>query len=573
VLHLLLAAEQFTNPAVDLTEVDDVQHFREAGLLAPVKLSFGKHIRIYWWCKTILMCCFHSEGGNEIMEQQHYQVGAYCRLSRDDENIGESGSITMQKEIIRQYCESKGFRISAVYQDDGYSGLNYNRPDFKRMLDDIAAGKIDCVITKDLSRLGRDYIMTGYYTEIFFPENRVRYIAIGDAYDSQEKNNGSNDYAPFKFIMNDMYAKDLSKKQRASRLAKSLNREYVTAYAPYGYKKDPDGKNHLLIDEETAPTVKMIFDMYANGMGRGQIRDYLYEHKVLTPLALLHVRGQYYDERMEIEDNRYQWSRTAIGVMLDNQAYIGNAVHWKFRKATHKSKMCRQPKEDRLVKCMDCGKSLNYGKTPRQPKVGKRGRDMKITRYLTCATYGRYGNSRCTSHYISYDMLSELMQSRLNRIIKMVNVNPEKVKAKILREKNQASTLADENAVKKLARNEKRLSDIARIYTKLYEDRALEVITEENFRTLNDKLQKEQEQLHIENEAIKRQVDETIETSEDIDSFISLVKGMKHIDALDEETLNTLIDRIDVGEKVTDENGEVYQQVDISYKFVGKLDI
>jgi hypothetical protein len=367
-----------------------------------------------------------------------------------------------------------------------------------------------------------------------------------------------------------------------------------------------------MIDEETAPTVKMIFDMYTNGMGRGQIRDYLYEHKVLTPLALLHVRGQRYDERMEIEDNRYQWSRTAIGVMLDNQAYIGNAEHWKFRKATHKSKMSRQPKEDRLViegthepiismeswdkvheffrthadrtyvhenifmglvKCIDCGKSLNYGKTPRQPKVGKRGRSMKITRYLTCATYGRYGNSRCTCHYISYDMLSELVQNRLNRIIKMVNVYPDRVKAKILREKNQASTLADENAVKKLARNGKRLSDITRIYTKLYEDRALDVITEENFKMLNDKLQNEQEQLNAENEAIKRQMAETIETSEDIDSFIALVKGMRHIDVLDEEILNTLIDRIDVGEKVADENGEFYQQVDISYKFIGKLDI
>jgi site-specific DNA recombinase len=545
------------------------------------------------------------------MEQQPYKVGAYCRLSRDDENIGESGSITMQKEIIRQYCESKGLKIASVYQDDGYSGLNYNRPDFKRMLDDIAAGNIDCVITKDLSRLGRDYIMTGYYTEIFFPENKVRYIAIGDAYDSQEKNNGSNDYAPFKFILNDMYAKDLSKKQRASRLAKSLNREYVTAYAPYGYKKDPDHKNHLIIDAETAPVVTMIFDMYAKGMGRGKIRDYLNENKVLTPLALLHTRGQRYDERMEIEENRYQWSRYAINVMLDSQVYIGNAVHLKFRKATHKSKMRKQPKSDQLViegtheplisietwdkvheffrthadrtyvhenifmglvKCIDCGKSLNYGRTPRQPKVGKRGRDMKITRYLTCATYGRYGNSRCTSHYVSYDMLSELVQERLNRIIKMVNVNADRVRAKILRERNRTSILADESAAKKLSRNEKRLHEISRIYTKLYEDRALDVISEENFRTLNDKLQNEQEQLHVETESIKQKMAETIEADEDTDSFISLVKGMKHIDVLDEKVLNALIDRIDVGEKVTDENQEVYQQVDISYKFVGKLD-
>lgn len=139
------------------------------------------------------------------MKQQDYKVGIYCRISRDDDNVGESGSITIQKDIIQRYCKEKDLTVCAIYQDDGYSGLNYDRPDFKRLLDDIARGKINCVVTKDLSRLGRDYIMTGYYTEVFFPENNIRYIAIGDAYDTAEKDSSSNDFAPFKFIMNDMY--------------------------------------------------------------------------------------------------------------------------------------------------------------------------------------------------------------------------------------------------------------------------------------------------------------------------------------------------------------------------------
>ncbi|MEG0273478.1 MAG: recombinase family protein [Christensenella sp.] len=284
------------------------------------------------------------------MEQQNYKVGAYCRLSREDEdNACESGSITVQKEIIKRYCDEKGMILSAVYQDDGYSGLNYNRPDFQRLLEDIAAGKIDCVITKDLSRLGRDYIMTGYYTEVFFPENKVRYIAIGDQFDTADKNSSNNDFAPFKFIMNDLYAKDLSKKQRASRNSKYLKGEYVAAYAPYGYRKDPNNKNHLIIDEEIAPIVQMIFEKYAAGMGRGTLRDYLNEAKIPTPLALMHMRGEKYSEYMEIPEHRYEWNIQTISTIVKNEFYLGNTVHLRCRKANHKSKMSRQAKEDQLV--------------------------------------------------------------------------------------------------------------------------------------------------------------------------------------------------------------------------------
>ena len=182
--------------------------------------------------------------------KQLYKVGAYCRLSRDDDNIGESGSITSQKEIIKQYCQTNSLEIVENYQDDGYTGTNFNRPDFLRMMDDAEQGKIDCIITKDLSRLGRDYIMTGYYTEVFFPERNIRYIAIGDGFDTLNGNSSSNDIAPFKNLLNDLYAKDISKKIRSSLYAKAMNGEHGATYAPIGYKKDPDVKNHLIIDED-----------------------------------------------------------------------------------------------------------------------------------------------------------------------------------------------------------------------------------------------------------------------------------------------------------------------------------
>jgi len=540
------------------------------------------------------------------MEQQKaYKVGAYCRLSRDDESIGESGSITVQKEIIRQYCESKGLTIFQVYQDDGFTGLNYDRPDFQRMLGDIEAGKIDCVVTKDLSRLGRDYIMTGYYTEMFFPDNNVRYIAIGDSFDSHDRNSSANDYAPFKFIVNDMYSRDASKKQRASRYVKNINGEILSPCAPFGYIKDPNQKNHWVIDEEYAPVVRMIFQMYADGVGRGKLRDYLNENRIPTPAAVLHMRGERYCERMEVEENRYQWSIAGISKIVKNEVYLGNAVHYRYRKANHKSRLRKQPKDKQLVvpnthdpivdidvwervqkwfrshpdrtiehkniflgitKCADCGKSINL-KT-----VRRKGRKSS-TLTMVCATYVSHGKARCTVHYTNYIMLCEVVKQRLNRLISMVELDKGKIRAQILKEKELHHGLAGETAAKKIAKHEKRLVEISRIYTKLYEDRALEVVSDENFHMLSTKLQAEQTRLTAEVQSLKDSVAEQQKATDDVDGFMEAIRSVGQIDELDADILNALVDRIDIGEKTTDEVGQVFQRIDICYRFVGKLDL
>ena len=538
------------------------------------------------------------------MEQQQYRVGAYCRLSRDDESIGESGSITVQKEIIRQYCESRGLTIYQTYQDDGYTGLNYDRPDFQRMLVDIEAGKIDCVVTKDLSRLGRDYIMTGYYTEMFFPDHNVRYVAIGDGYDSHDRNSGVNDYAPFKFIVNDMYARDLSKKQRASRLAKNMNGEIMAPYAPYGYRKDPERKNHWVIDEEFAPVVRMIFKMYADGVGRGKLRDYLNEKRIPTPEAVLHLRGEKHCKRYDDEEKLYQWNIAAIARIVKNEVYIGNVVHYRYRKANHKSRLRKQPKDKQLVipgihepivdtdtwervqrlfishpkrtivhenifmglvKCADCGKSLNFQRTRRK--------ELNGTRYLICATYISHGKARCTNHYTNYTMLSEVVRQRLNHLIGMVKLDEGRVRAQILKEKELNDGRAGENAAKKIARHEKRLSEISRIYAKLYEDRALDVVSDENFRMLSTKLQTEQAQLAAEVQSLKDSVAEQEKATGDVDGFMEVIRSVEQIGELDADILNALIDRIEVGEKTAGEDGQIFQRIDISYRFVGKLEL
>ena len=547
-----------------------------------------------------------------FMKQQDYKVGAYLRISRDDANDGESGSITVQRELIKNYCEDKGLNLCSVYQDDGFSGVNFERPDFLRMIDDVENGKINCIIVKDLSRLGRDYIMAGYYTEVYFPNKNIRFIALGDDYDSLKKNSSNNDFAPFKFLVNDYYAKDLSKKQRASRNAKYQKGEFVAAYAPYGYKKQEENCNQLILDEETAPIVEMIFQKYADGMGRGQLRDYLRENKIPTPLAIKHMRGERYSEYMEEPHHRYEWSIQMIATITKNEFYLGHTIHLRYRKENYKSKMKKLPKDEHLiirdtheplislelwedvkkrfripvtndtmcknifvglVKCADCGKSLNYGQTPRTPKMGKRGKMKKITRYLTCATYSSHGKSRCTNHYASYDMLSEVVKQRLNQMISMVHINEKKVEKAILESKIQNKDVTTKSLQKQLAKNEKRLVDIERILLKLYEDRITEVLSDQNFTNMSTKLQSEQNDLVCEIESIKENLSESEVVSEGIVSFIDIIKSMEQIEVLDEKILNRLIDKIDIGEKTTEENGEVFQSVEISYKFIGKVEI
>ena len=215
-----------------------------------------------------------------MIESVFYSVGLYCRLSLDDGSVGESGSIQTQKMMLEKYCKDNNYTIKEIYIDDGVSGLTFERDGFKRMLKDIEAGKINMVITKDLSRLGRDYLQTGYYTEQYFPLHNVRYIAINDGVDTLIDN---NDIAPFKNILNDMYAKDLSRKVKSAKRQRTMNGLYISAQPPYGYIKDPSNKNHLVVDEDIKHIIELIFKLSMEGNGAPFIAKYLEEQKILSP--------------------------------------------------------------------------------------------------------------------------------------------------------------------------------------------------------------------------------------------------------------------------------------------------
>lgn len=263
-----------------------------------------------------------------MKEKTKYVVGIYCRLSKDDEQSGESVSIGTQRSILKEYCLQQGYTIYKVYIDDGYSGLNFNRPGFKELLKDVERGAVNMVITKDLSRLGRDYIMTGYYSEIFFQTKGVRYIALADDVDSL---NGTNEIAPFKNILNEMYARDVSKKVKNAKRQRAKQGLFIGSQAPYGYKKDPNNKNQLIIDPEAAEVVSQIFSLALDGLGSVAIASELEKQKIPTPAVYKYQHGdQRFARYSSIQNGEYySWRSATISQILTNRVYTGELISLK----------------------------------------------------------------------------------------------------------------------------------------------------------------------------------------------------------------------------------------------------
>lgn len=280
-----------------------------------------------------------------MVKQKKYTVGIYCRLSKDDDLNGESQSIGTQRSMLKSYCRENGYEVYREYIDDGYSGLNFDRPQFQMMLSDIEKQRIDMVITKDLSRLGRDYIMTGYYSEIYFPNKGIRYVALSDGYDSLKND---NDIAPFRNILNDMYARDISKKVRNAKRQRAKDGLFIGSQAPYGYMRDESNKNRLVPDPEAAKVVQLIFDLAAKGKGEIAIAVYLEEQKILCPSAYKAVQGDTRFLRYK-EENHFAWTPSSIGKILRDRVYIGTLTSLKTEVTNCKTKQRAKVPEDRQV--------------------------------------------------------------------------------------------------------------------------------------------------------------------------------------------------------------------------------
>ena len=415
-----------------------------------------------------------------------YNTALYLRLSRDDELQGESGSIQTQRMMLRQYAAEHGLTVVDEYIDDGWSGTNFERPSFQRMIDDIEDGKINCVVTKDLSRLGRNYILTGQYTEIYFPSKGVRYIAINDNVDTI---NGESELAPFLNILNEMHARQTSKKVKAAMHTRFANGAHYGAYAPLGYVKDPDKKGHLLIDPETRWIVEKIFDLAVHGRGAASITRILVEEKVPTPGWLNYER---YGTFANIyagapPEKAYAWTIAQVKSILKEETYIGHSVHNKQSNISFKNKKkVRKPQEEwyrventheaiiseevfqkvqeliasrrrkrrngttqifaGLIKCADCGWSLAYGENKQ---------NKNPYGYYHCSKNGQ-GLRQCSMHYIRYDVLYAYVLARLQYWSMLAQKDEDKLLKRLLNVSDRERNSAKKKQAAELKKAEKR---------------------------------------------------------------------------------------------------------------------
>ena len=537
--------------------------------------------------------------------KQPYNTALYMRLSRDDESYGDSVSIETQRTILRRFAEENNLHVVGEYIDDGWSGTNFDRPNFQRMMQDVEAGKVNCIASKDLSRFGREHIMMDYYLEFVFPEKGIRYIAVSDNEDTEK---GLSDFVPFKNLFNEWFAKDTSRKVKNSLHAKFLAGERTFAYAPLGYKRDPDVKNRLVIDEETRWIVEKIFDLAFHGAGAAKITGILLDEQVPTPGWLNYTRyGTFANIYADApEKKRYAWTVAQVKSIVKNETYIGNSVHGIQTNISYKNKKkIRKPPEEwlrientheaiiskevfeqvqeqiasrrrkmktattqifsGLVKCADCGWSMSYGTN---------NSNSKPFHYFVCTNYRQHGprHCDCTSHYIRYDTLYAYVLSRLQYWSAQSDMGEEHLKRQLLHANDREQQRMVKMRDAELKRAQKRQKELDRLFSKLYEDWAAERITEYNFKVLSEKYQTEQTELLEKIEHLQAELATEQQTVVNIDQWIGLIQQYAHPEELTAEMLNALIEKIVVHEKTVGEDGEKEQTVDIYYRFVGKID-
>ncbi|SHJ54515.1 recombinase family protein [Paramaledivibacter caminithermalis] len=515
------------------------------------------------------------------VKYKDFKVGIYCRLSREDEGDYQSESIKNQKDYLIKYVLEKEWTIADIYIDDGYTGTNFDRPDFQRLINDIEKGKINLVITKDLSRLGRDYISTGYYLEKYFPENNVRYIAVNDAIDTY-KNSAGNDISPFKSVINDMYAKDISVKVRSTLDTKRKKGKFIGAFAPFGYRKSKDDKNKLEIDEETAPIVRRIFHLYLNGCGISKIAHILNDEGVICPTQYKQRTTNYKGTVI-----KSLWNHNTVRTILKNPTYMGCLAQNKYKKVNYKSKKLRtlsdkewiivedthEPivnkkifldvqemmkrkynkeykgrKSNRLfsgfVYCGDCKAYMTYTKTSSEL-------------YLICSTYKRYTSKYCSRHGIKEKDLKQLIIEDIKALSEYVNSNKlvkaanEETKFDLRKEFN--------NQIQKL---DNRIRELKTIINTLYTDKVKGLINEEEFLEMKKDFSIEKEKLQNRYDNIKMRLNEYEKDKKESERISNIVNKIMNMEELDRYALEQLVDKIEIFED---------KKIKIHYNFINPI--
>lgn len=519
----------------------------------------------------------------------------YCRLSVDDELNGESNSITHQKEMLEEYAQKNNFYNIKFYVDDGYSGTSFNRPAFKELIKNIDSGIVGTVIVKDMSRLGRDYLKVGYYSEVYFGEAGVHFIAVNDNVDNTIEND--SDFTPFRNIMNEWYAKDTSKKVRAVIRAKGMSGKSTCNCPPYGYIKDENG--NWLVEKEAAEIVKKIYRLCIEGYGPMQISKKLNAQKAISPVVWKNKVGWKY--KLEKVDHPELWTVSAIRRILSNPIYLGNTVNFRTKKKSYKShSVVYLPKDEWVIfedtheaiidrDTFDTVQKLREGVRRRVSIDGEMsifsgllycadcGAKMYLNRHrgsekdaFNCASYRKEKERTCTSHYITLHAIEDIVLYDLQRVLGMAK-GQETEFVSMLQEKNKKMTKSDlSEKAKECDEAEKRIAVLDRIIQNLYEDKVNGTLSEERFIKLSKNYESEQAELTDKVKFLKEELMAVQKETADINKFMRLIKRYTEITELNAEIVRTFIDKIYVhkGEKA---QGGHRQTIEIIYNCVGAI--
>ena len=522
----------------------------------------------------------------------------YCRLSQDDGNVGDSDSIINQKKILAEYAERNGYTPYQFYIDDGFSGTNFERPQFKQMIEDAKKGTVKRIICKDLSRFGRDYIKVGLYTEFIFPDKDIHFIAVNDDVDSNVQKD--NDLAPFKNLFNEWYARDTSKKIKAVKKAKGLAGEHMSCVAPYGYRKNPDNPKEWLIDEESAEVVREIFRLCVDGYGPRRIANILTERKILIPSAYALEKG--YAVRNNIPKNPCQWSSTVVVDVLERMDYLGHTVNFKTHRKSYKqkkkiendkseweifenthepiidkstfdivqkiranrkrpTKMGEMPMFSGILYCADCGKKLSFH---------RRANDPDTKHNFVCSNY-RSDTHNCSMHYIRNVVVEQLVLENLREVVSYVKAYEDEFVQMVMDAdiKQKSKELAKKKRV--LSDKEKRYTQLDGLFQRIYEDNVSGKLSDERFVKLSQGYEAEQKDLQSEIEALRMELSQEEQQSVNVKAFLSTVKKYTEIPELTSEIVHEFIDRIIVHE-ADKSSGKRIQEIEIIYNHIGVFD-
>ena len=526
----------------------------------------------------------------------------YCRLSRDDGTESESNSIGNQKKLLSQKAKEMGLTDTKYYVDDGYTGTNFNRPGFQQLIDDIEIGLVSAVMVKDLSRLGRDYVSVGNYTDSYFPEHNIRFIAVNDAIDSDE---GESEIAPFKNILNEMYARDISKKIRSSHRLRGSMGEPLSQ-PPYGYTKSLENKKKWIIDPEAATVVKSIFKMCLDGKGNETIARELQENKVLIPMAYWRSKGLNRGGK-KTQTNPYKWCKTTVQKILSQQEYCGDIINFKTYSKSFKNKTRyenskenwavfkdvnepiidretfetvqkfisktkrRAPKKENgersifngLIYCGDCHSKMRYHTSTSNKEI----------HYFTCSDNKVDYRGNCPGrHYVRADALEEVVKLELRRLVEMLEID-ESYFAQLLLRKNDEEREKDKKFLEsELQKAIARSNTVSQLYEKLYEDNVIGKVSDEWFVELSHKYEKERMDLKAKIADTRHQIEELKNTNSEYGKFISAIRRFMQMDNLTSPLLRELIDHIDIFE--TEGTGKSRtQRIVIYYRFIGYIEL